>query len=93
MDLSKILSSGNGLIMVCISVCGFVSVGGAFPFTIGRVQHGYNVRPDLCATDCATSPRDHLGQFYTDTLVHDRAALRLLLNVIGEVSCCVVNET
>jgi aminocarboxymuconate-semialdehyde decarboxylase len=29
----------------------FAHGGGAFPFTIGRIQHGYEVRPDLCAIE------------------------------------------
>ena len=28
----------------------FAHGGGSFPGTIGRVQHGYDVRPDLCAS-------------------------------------------
>lgn len=27
----------------------FAHCGGSFPGTVGRVQHGYDVRPDLCA--------------------------------------------
>lgn len=53
---------------------------------MGRIEHGYNVRPDLCATDCKTGPRQFLGKFYTDALVHDPVALKLLVDVIGEVS-------
>ena len=48
------------------------------------MQHGYRVRPDLCATDCAVSPREFLGKIWTDSLVHDDAALRLLVEVVGE---------
>ena len=29
----------------------FAHGGGSFPFTIGRIEHGFNVRPDLCAID------------------------------------------
>ena len=43
-----------------LKVC-FAHGGGSFPYTVGRVQHGYNVRPDLCATDCSLPPRDFLG--------------------------------
>ena len=67
-----------------LKVC-FAHGGGSFPYTVGRVQHGYNVRPDLCATDCDQPPRDFLGKFWTDSLVHDNAALKLLVDVIGEV--------
>ncbi len=66
-----------------LKVC-FAHGGGSFPFTVGRIQHGYNVRPDLCATDCSTPPRDFLGKFWTDSLVHDTSAMRLLVDVIGE---------
>ena len=67
-----------------LKVC-FAHGGGSFPYTVGRVQHGYNVRPDLCATDCHLPPRDFLGKFWTDSLVHDQHALQLLVDVIGEV--------
>ena len=59
--------------------------GGAFPFTLGRIEHGFNVRPDLCAVENDIGPRKYLGKFYTDTLVHDPRALRLLVDVIGKV--------
>lgn len=44
------------------------------------------MRPDLCAVDNKVDPRKYLGSFYTDSLVHDPGALRLLTSVIGEVS-------
>lgn len=62
---------------------GFAHGGGAFPGLIGRIEHGFDVRPDLCATHNNQSPRSHIGQFYLDSLVHDRAALRYLLEVVG----------
>ncbi|TMS06571.1 Cyclin-T2 [Larimichthys crocea] len=55
-----------------------------FPFTVGRIEHGHQVRPDLCAVDNNISPRKYLGSFYTDSLVHDPIALKLLLDVIGK---------
>ncbi|GCB77195.1 hypothetical protein scyTo_0015627 [Scyliorhinus torazame] len=66
-----------------LKVC-FAHGGGAFPYTIGRIEHGFNVRPDLCAMDNKTSPRKYLGHFYTDSLVHDPIALKLLVEVIGK---------
>ena len=44
------------------------------------------VRPDLCATDCAIPPLEFLGKIYTDSLVHSKASLDLLIEVIGKVS-------
>lgn len=62
---------------------GFAHGGGGFPGTIGRIEHGFNVRPDLCATACDKNPRSYLGQFYVDSLVHDADALRHLVSLMG----------
>jgi aminocarboxymuconate-semialdehyde decarboxylase len=32
-----------------LKIC-LAHAGGSFPYTMGRIEHGYNVRPDLCAT-------------------------------------------
>lgn len=32
-------------------------LGGSFPYTIGRITHGFDVRPDLCAVENNVSPR------------------------------------
>jgi aminocarboxymuconate-semialdehyde decarboxylase len=61
----------------------FAHGGGSFPGTIGRIEHGFQCRPDLCATDNAHSPRHYLGKFYLDSLVHDADALRHLLRLVG----------
>ena len=45
--------------------------GGAFPGTVGRIEHGFEVRPDLCAIDNDRNARNYLGKFYVDSLVHD----------------------
>src|SRR5690606_1836444 len=61
----------------------FAHGGGSFPATIGRVEHGFNVRPDLCAVDNNVNPRDYLGKFWIDSLVHDPASLDYIVNLIG----------
>jgi aminocarboxymuconate-semialdehyde decarboxylase len=61
----------------------FAHGGGAFPGTLGRIEHGFRVRPDLCAVDTRTSPRGYLGRFYVDSLVHDAEALRQLVRLLG----------
>ncbi|MBA2432399.1 MAG: amidohydrolase, partial [Chthoniobacterales bacterium] len=67
----------------------FAHGGGAFPFTIGRMEHGFHVRPDLVATDNDVNPRSYLrsdnapARFYVDSLVHDADALQLLVKLFG----------
>lgn len=57
--------------------------GGSFPATIGRIEHGFRMRPDLVATDNARNPREYLRRLYFDSCVHDPQALRYLLDVTG----------
>jgi aminocarboxymuconate-semialdehyde decarboxylase len=72
----------------------FAHGGGSFPFTLGRIEHAFHVRPDLVAVDSRTNPRSYLGQrsdngtarparFYVDSLVHDAAALKMLVEMFG----------
>jgi aminocarboxymuconate-semialdehyde decarboxylase len=67
----------------------FAHGGGAFPFTIGRIEHGFHVRPDLCGADTSATPRSHLAhgkipaRFYVDSLVHDADTLKLLIKLFG----------
>ncbi len=61
----------------------FAHGGGAFPGTFGRIQHGFEARPDLCATDNPHPPGRYLKRIYLDGLVHEPHALRLLLSLFG----------
>ena len=61
----------------------FAHGGGAFPFTLGRIEHGFNVRPDLCATVNERNPREYVDRIWVDSLVHDELALRHLMSVHG----------
>jgi aminocarboxymuconate-semialdehyde decarboxylase len=70
----------------------FAHGGGSFPFTIGRIQHGFDVRPDLTAIDNTTDPRDYLGRFWIDSLVHDKKALEYLVDVMGEDTICLGSD-
>jgi aminocarboxymuconate-semialdehyde decarboxylase len=62
----------------------FAHGGGAFPGTLGRIEHGFRTRPDLVAVDNAVNPRQYLGRFYVDSLVHDPVALRQLIALFGK---------
>jgi aminocarboxymuconate-semialdehyde decarboxylase len=61
----------------------FAHGGGSFPSTIGRIEHGFNVRPDLCAVDNNVNPRDYLGKFWIDSLVHDEKMLDYIVHLVG----------
>ena len=62
----------------------FAHGGGAFPFTIGRIDHGFHVRPDIGAIDNKKLPSSYLKHFYVDSLVHNETALSFLINRLGE---------
>ena len=61
----------------------FAHGGGSFPATIGRIEHAYNVRPDLMTVDNPHNPRKYLEQIYLDTLVHDKGMLDYVVNLMG----------
>lgn len=62
----------------------FAHGGGSFPMTVGRIEQGHLMRPDLCAKDNKHGPRKYLGHFFVDSLVHDEQALRFLIDVVGK---------
>ncbi|MFK7825882.1 MAG: amidohydrolase family protein [Oligoflexales bacterium] len=61
----------------------FAHGGGSFPGTVGRIEHGFNCRPDLCAVDNPKNPREYLKKIYVDSLVHDPAQLRFIVDMFG----------
>ncbi len=61
----------------------FAHGGGSFPALIGRIEHGYESRPDLVAIHNNENPRKYIGKFFIDSLVHDEEVLRYLVNFIG----------
>lgn len=61
----------------------FAHGGGAFPGIIGRLEHGFNVRPDIVATNNERNPREYIGRFYVDSLVHDAPMLSYMIDLFG----------
>lgn len=70
----------------------FAHGGGSFPLTIGRIEHGFNVRPDLVQVDNAINPRDYIGKFWIDSLVHDAKAMQYIIDVMGADTICLGSD-
>lgn len=61
----------------------FAHGGGSFPATIGRIEHGFDCRPDLVAVDNKINPRKYLGKFWLDSLTHDAPMLDYIVKLVG----------
>ncbi len=70
----------------------FAHGGGSFPITIGRIEHGFNVRPDLVAIDNEINPREYIGRFWIDSLVHDPMAMQFIVDLMGEDKICMGSD-
>lgn len=55
--------------------------GGALPFLIGRIEHGWRVRPECRHLE--RSPREYLARFHYDTITHSPEALTYLIDLVG----------
>ncbi|NYT69073.1 amidohydrolase family protein [Pusillimonas noertemannii] len=55
--------------------------GGALPFLLGRIAHGWSVRPECAHLE--RSPREYAARFYYDTVTHDPEALAFLIEQVG----------
>ncbi|MCY7377095.1 MAG: amidohydrolase [Pyrinomonadaceae bacterium] len=65
-----------------LRIC-FAHGGGSFPYTLGRIEHGFEAHPDLVAIDNDKNPREYLGKFWLDSLVHDKLMLEYLVKLVG----------
>ena len=70
----------------------FAHGGGSFPYTIGRIEHGYQVRPDLVQIHNKINPREYLGKFWVDSLVHDSNALQFLRETMTDDKICLGSD-
>ena len=61
----------------------FCHASGSFLSTIGRIEHGFNSRPDLVALDNQNNPREYCGHFWVDCITHDQDMLRYVLKMQG----------
>lgn len=56
--------------------------GGQLPYILGRIDHGYRVRPE-CQKKINKPPREFLNNFYFDTIIHSQEALYYLISIVG----------
>ena len=61
----------------------FAHAGGSFLPTIGRIQHGFECRPDLVAIDNNVEPVKYLGKFWVDSITHDELMLEYVIKKVG----------
>lgn len=61
----------------------FAHAGGSFIPTLGRIQHGFNCRPDLVAVDNDVPPTEYLGRFWVDSATHDPDLLHYIIGKQG----------
>ncbi|HNR72990.1 MAG TPA: amidohydrolase family protein, partial [Cyclobacteriaceae bacterium] len=61
----------------------FSHAGGSFLPTLGRIQHGFECRPDLVAIDNNINPRTYLQKFWIDSVTHDALMLEYVLKLQG----------
>lgn len=65
-----------------LRVC-FAHGGGSFPMTVGRIDHAFDARPDLTQIHAKRRPRDMVRRIWVDSLVHDAAVLRYVIDLFG----------
>lgn len=70
----------------------FAHGGGSFPYTLGRIEHGFDVRPDLVAIDNPISPSNNTDKFWVDSLVHNEKAFSFLLDIMGIDKVCMGSD-
>ena len=77
-----------------LKVC-YAHGGGSFPFTLGRIEHGFDCRQDLVALDNPVNPRAYVAQpdgtparFWVDSLTHDADALQFLRKIFSDQRIC-----
>jgi aminocarboxymuconate-semialdehyde decarboxylase len=59
-----------------------VHAGGFMPFQIGRLDHGFRVRPESKAAIIA-APSTYLRRFWFDTITHAATPLKFLVDLVG----------
>lgn len=70
----------------------FSHAGGNFFFTMGRIEHGFNCRPDLVAVDNPINPRNYYNRFWIDSITHDADALKFIMKYQHSDKICLGSD-
>ena len=81
--LAMILGGVFDQVPPTLRIC-FAHGGGSFPFWLGRLDNAWHRRGDLVRGHSAHPPSDYTDRFFVDSVVFDPAALRLLVDTMGE---------
>lgn len=57
--------------------------GGFAPYQVGRMNRAYLAKPEAAGKQISKLPGDYLSRLYFDTVVHDPAVLRFLIDSFG----------
>lgn len=79
--LANLVLSGGMEAIPGLRIC-FVHGGGSFPYLLGRLSKGWDVRPETRA-GTATPPDRQLDRVFFDSLTHSPLALRYLIDLVG----------
>jgi aminocarboxymuconate-semialdehyde decarboxylase len=60
-----------------------VHAGGFLPYQIGRLDHGWDVRPEP-KVQLDRPPSEYLDRFFYDTITHHDSALEWLVQLVGD---------
>ncbi|MGY6562801.1 MAG: amidohydrolase family protein [Luteibaculaceae bacterium] len=70
----------------------FAHSGGNLFGTIGRIEHGFNCRPDLVAIDNPFNPKEYLNRFWVDSITHDPLMLKFIIENYGYDKICLGSD-
>ena len=79
--ISKLIFGGVLERLPGLRIC-FAHGGGAFPFTLGRLNHGWHVRPEGPAA-IPKEPREYARRIWVDTLSHGPRNLKFIVEELG----------
>jgi aminocarboxymuconate-semialdehyde decarboxylase len=79
---SRLIFSGAFELFPNLNVM-LVHAGGFLPYQIGRLDHGWTVRPEP-KVQLQRKPSEYLDRFYYDTISHHDSALAWLLELVGD---------